>query len=262
MPAMNHPRILAFLVLPLAAVATLLAVGWWLLDNGQPGGRNPAPTPTPEPITASSPHPEPPKPPPPEVEFERTFAATVDEAARMKLIESLPEKTWATATNSVLTGCMQRESSPALRSKAFDVALDLAKRPNGVTKAAVLKVALDSLHADVRSRSLRECRIDPQPEMLDELLSAARMGGTDRYLAVHALAALEDPRAQQCVLEAAKDESLPKPERARAIALLARSKLPHSIDYLKELAATQDSEFAGVAIEALAAIQAAQTGSK
>lgn len=178
------------------------------------------------------------------------------------MLDGLPTKPWARATIGVLADCMQRGDSTAIRARAFDVALELAKRPQGDSKAAVLKVALDSHHADVRSRSLRECRIDPQPEMLDDLLSAARMGGTDRYQAVHALAALEDPRAQQCVLEAAKDESLPKPERARAIALLGRTKLAEAVEYLKELAAKQDAEFSGVAMQALAALQAAQTNSK
>ena len=259
---MKRPRTLAILALPLIAVLALASVALWLLSNESQRPHIAVPSVGAEPVEASSPQPEPAKPPTPEKEFERAYSATSDEAARLKLIESLPEKPWATATSSVLTGCIQRENSPALRSKAFDVALELAKRPNGNSKAAVLKVALDSLHSDVRARSLRACRTDPQPEMLEDLLSAARMGGTERYLAVHALAVLEDPRAQQCVLEAAKDESLPKPERARAIALLARSKLQESIEYLKELAAKQDTEFSGVAMQALAALQAAQTGRK
>ena len=42
-------------------------------------------------------------------------------------------------------------------------------------------------------------------------------------------------------------------------AQLARSKPPESAEYLKKLAAKQDSEFASVAIEALASIQITQT---
>lgn len=259
---MKQSRALVLLALPATAMIALGTLGWWLLANESPLPSRPSAAPEPDPIATSPSQPAAVAAPAPEMLFASEFAKAPNEAAKLTLLDALPAKPWAKATDRVLVDCMQRSDSMAIRSRAFDVALELTKRPGGESKAAVLKVALDSLHADVRSRSLRECRIDPQPEMLDELLSAARMGGTDRYLAVHALAALEDPRAQQCVLEAAKDESLPKPERARAIALLGRSKLAEAVEYLKELAAKQDAEFAGVAIEALAALQAAQTARK
>jgi hypothetical protein len=259
---MKQSRALVLVVLPATALIALGALGWWLLASENQLPPRSLAAPEPEPIAALPSQPAAVAAPTPEMLFASEFAKAPDEAAKLTLLDALPAKTWAKATDRVLADCMQRGESTAIRARAFDVALELTKRPQGDSKAAVLKVALDSHHADVRSRSLRECRIDPQPEMLEELLSAVRMGGTDRYLAVHALAALEDPRAQQSVLEAAKDESLPKPERARAIALLSRSKLPEAVDYLKELAAKQDAEFAGIATQALAAIQAAQTARK
>jgi len=259
---MKQSRALVLVVLPATALIALGALGWWLLASENQLPPRSLAAPEPEPIAALPSQPAAVAAPTPENLFESEFARAPDEAARLTLLDGLPTKPWARATIGVLADCMQRGDSTAIRARAFDVALELAKRPQGDSKAAVLKVALDSHHADVRSRSLRECRIDPQPEMLDDLLSAARMGGTDRYQAVHALAALEDPRAQQCVLEAAKDESLPKPERARAIALLGRTKLAEAVEYLKELAAKQDAEFSGVAMQALAALQAAQTNSK
>ncbi len=258
---MKQSAKLALIVLPAAAFAALGAAASWMF--GSEGRDSPsrvrpstvecAPVATSQPAKVE---------PTPEMAFDLSFAAALDDAARLKLLESLLERPWAKATTSVLIDTMQRSDSPPLRAKAFDVALDLAKRPDKGAKSAVLKSALDSRHADVRTRSLRECRLDPQPELLDDLLQAARMGVADRFLAVHALAALDDPRAEQCVLDAAKDENLPKAERARAIALLARSKLPEAVDYLKELATKPDSEYAGVATETLAAIQQARAFSK
>lgn len=137
----------------------------------------------------------------------------------------------------------------------MDVGLALASRGDGAARNAVLKAGLGSVHSAVRVRSLRECRAMGNPELIDDLLSAANAGGAERYMAVHALARYDDPRAQQVVLNAARDESLPKVERARAIALLARSRHPDAGEYLKKLASDPASEYASIALSALAAMQ-------
>jgi hypothetical protein len=142
-----------------------------------------------------------------------------------------------------------------MNQEPLDVALDLARREEGAARSNVLKSGLASAQSDIRTKSLRLCRSQPEPALLNELLRAASGGGDERYLAIHALSALDDPRAQRCVLEAARDEGLPKVERARAIGLLARSKLPEAVEFLKQLASSKESEFASVALDALAAMQ-------
>jgi hypothetical protein len=251
--------VLGFVVTALVVGGTVAA--WLFNSSGEPAriARLPQPeTPDNTPETK----PRAPAEPSQETLFARELANAADEASRLKLLDSLAQRAWAKSNAEPLRDCMDRDSSAAVREKAFDVACALAEREGAAATTSVLKTAMRSPQSDVRVKSLRQCRTQPQPELIDELLSTARGGGAERYLAVHALSVIDEPRAQQGVLDAAKDESMPKAERARAIALLARSTLPAAIEYLKQLASAKDAEFSQLAIDTLAAIQKSSGSSK
>lgn len=187
--------------------------------------------------------------------FAKALAASHSDEEKLRLLASYADAPWADATSPALLDCIKYDRSPRICDKAMDVGLALASRSDGSAQSAVLKAGLGSVHSAVRVRSLRECRARQNPELIDDLLSAAKTGGAERYMAVHALAQFDDVRAQQVVLNAARDESLPKVERARAIALLARSSHPDACEYLKKLASDPASEYASIALSALAAMQ-------
>jgi hypothetical protein len=91
--------------------------------------------------------------------------------------------------------------------------------------------------------------------MLPELMRIATASGPERFLAVQALAFVDDPEAQAKVLETAKSEEVPRAERLSAVALLSQLSLTEAVNYLQDLAVGDDKELARCATEALVALQ-------
>ena len=192
----------------------------------------------------------------PDVLFHDEFKLCRSADARVRMLAALSSLPWAKSDTAALKDAMLLDSSQEVRGKAFEVALSLSLRETDDAQDQMLREAICSPHQDVLTLGLRQCRIQPREKLLDELLKCADGVGAGRYLAVHALAQLKDARAQERVLSAAKDQNAPKVERARAIALLARSHLPAAIEYLKQIACCDDQELSRLARETLEGSQA------
>ncbi len=148
---------------------------------------------------------------------------------------------------------MSFDEDRAVRERAFAVAMELGRRL-GVTEArSVVRGALGSPFPELRREALRTCAQQPDARLVDDLIAQARDPSREQWLAIQALAFLEDERAQLRVLEFAKDQSTKRNERIRAIVLLSKSSLPEAVTYLQELARSDDDELCRYAVEALAA---------
>ena len=148
---------------------------------------------------------------------------------------------------------MSFDEERAVRERAFAVALELGRRLGVMEARGVVRGALGSPFPELRREALRTCAQQPDAQLLDDLIAQARDPSREQWLAIQALAFLEDERAQLRVLEFAKDSSVKRHERIRAIVLLSKSSLPEAAAYLQQLARSDDEELSRSAVEALAA---------
>ena len=172
-----------------------------------------------------------------------------DRLAALDLYSASPD---ARSDSRMLSDLILTDESAAVRRKAFAVALDLARTEGGKEEIDVLKRGVANPHSDVRRDSVRACRDRPRYELLEELLQLASQEGPERPVAIEALAFMDDPQAQQTVLDTARSERVSRADRIQAIALLARTDLEEGVEYLNELANGEDEELRAFAIEALA----------
>jgi hypothetical protein len=180
-------------------------------------------------------------------------AASPDD--RVKLLEGLLEEPEARYDLPDLRESMLMDAAPTVRRRAFEISLALADRAGAGAVSSLLQESLDTPHAEVRRAALRACAMRPRPEFTNALVEIAENDPGTRFLAVTALAHVDHPDARANVLRMARSEEIPKAERLRAIALLARAQSQEGMDYLRALGSEEDDELREVAIRALAAIQ-------
>lgn len=232
-------------------VVAFLAFSYWMFANQTQA-------PVPEPAAADAPEAVPSDNQPIRLEpgldakLRLSLESTRDPSQRKALLTEVLLAPGATSELAALRACMLTDKEPAVRLHAFEVRRELALREGETPILAVVSDGVKNPHFEVRREALRLACDHPQIGLMSELLRIADQGGQDRYLAVTALAHLDDPIAHERVLQAARSTETPRAERIRAIILLHRSVLTDAIDYLKELARGDDVELAEFAIEALA----------
>lgn len=186
-----------------------------------------------------------------EQNFRRELAEASTDSAKLDVLEWFAEHPQARSSSDTLRSAMLVEQSVKVRLKAFQTARDLALHEDRNALIAVLKEGVGNPYPEVRRESLRSCRDNPQYELLSDLLEVVERGGHDRSVAIEALAFMDDPEAQEKVLETARSEEVPRADRIQAIVLLSQSDLNEAVSYLQELATGEDHELQQFAIEAL-----------
>lgn len=194
-----------------------------------------------------------------EERFRRQLTNAVSTQDKLSVLDSLLQDNEASSEMFPLQDAIRAEKAAVVRIKAFDIARQLANREGRDAVTRVLAEAIDNPYPDVRREGLRACASNPRYELFDVLMRIANGSSQERFLAVQALAFLDEPAAQEKVLEMAKSEDVPKPERLRAIALLSQSSLTVGTDYLQSLMYSDDPELRIVAAEALAVSQRRRT---
>ncbi|MBK8208249.1 MAG: hypothetical protein IPK87_15840 [Planctomycetes bacterium] len=154
-----------------------------------------------------------------------------------------------------LTVAMIADDSADVRRAAFDVARHLAMKEGDGQMMNLLKSTIRSPHSDVRREALRTCTTHPQFGLIEDLLQLAGQTTEESFLAVQALAYLDDDRAQLAVLDVARSGDVPRSQRMRAVALLTRTQLSEGVLYLQQLAKGDDEELRNCALAALSAMQ-------
>lgn len=184
-----------------------------------------------------------------------TASKAEDADVRVRRLHALRDDPGARSDMQELTVAMVADASAEVRLTAFEVARHLAAKEGGTQLLQLLKSTIRSPHSEVRREALRTCTTHPQFDLIDELLHLASQTTEERFLAVQALAYLDDDRAQMAVLDVARSESVPRSQRMRAVALLTRTQLTAGVLYLQELAKGDDSELRDCALAALSAMQ-------
>jgi len=191
-----------------------------------------------------------------EQELRQSLQAAGTEDGRVAVLEDFRARPDARSMNTVLRTTMLADNSPKVRLKAFEVAKALAMAEGREETISILRDSVRNPYAEVQREGLRACRDHPHFELMDELVEVVRRGGSERPVAIQALAFLDEPDAQRLVLESAQSTTLPRAERIQAVALLCELEIPEAVEYLKALAAGEDAELKAYAIEALAVRQA------
>ncbi len=188
-------------------------------------------------------------------ESTRSPVQGVDSGGTMRRLEALRDDPNARSDMQELSGAMVAHESPDVRRTAFEVARHLAVREGDTQILNLLKSTIRSPHSEVRREALRTCTTHPQFDLIEDLLQLAAQATEESFLAVQALAFLDDDRAQTAVLDVARSEQVPRSQRMRAVALLTRTQLSAGVLYLQELAKGDDHELRDCALAALSAMQ-------
>lgn len=231
------------------AVAAAFAAMWWSNRAPVVGTVVPAPNFQDEPSGDEPEDPVVPLSPEDELRTKLTEAKSAD--ARIAALEAFAKSGEAHSGSNVLRSTMLVDTEASVRLKAFQVARDLALNEEKEALIDILTVGVQNPYSEVRRESIRSCRDHPHYELQDELLEVVAQGGPDRSVAVQALAFLDDPVAQEKVLEIAKSEDVPRADRIQAIVLLCRTDLREGVSYMQELATGDDAELQRYAMEAL-----------
>ncbi len=177
---------------------------------------------------------------------------------RLAELDALLEGTDAVASLAQALSAMESSNESEVRERAFQVAMTLAERTGPESRQSVLRRAINSPFSEISRGGLRACAHAPDEALLDDLLRAAEPGKIERWLAIQALAFLEDPKADEAVLAFARAPDTSRGHRLRAILLLSQTTIPEAMEYLQVLARGDDSELSRHAVEALAAVPHAQ----
>lgn len=183
-------------------------------------------------------------------------AATVSE--KLSALDRYGRVPGASSRCVPLRHAMSIERSGAVRIKAFQVAKELASREGSLYLTEILRSGITNPHEDVRREGLRACRDNPRYELLTDLLGIVKSGGSERPVAIQALAFMDDPVAQQAVLDTAMADYIPREQRVQAVALLCRTRLNDGVAYMQQLATGDDDELRDVAMVALRVWQDSQ----
>lgn len=186
-----------------------------------------------------------------EQRLQQALQQATTENGRAAVLDEFRHDPEARSTNQALRSTLIGDSSPRVRSKGFQVALELALKEDREALISILQEGVRNPYSEVRREGLRACRDYPHYELMDELEDVVEQGGRDRSVAVQALAFLDAPEAQRIVLETAQSETVPRADRIQAISLLSRSELDEAVQYLTSLATGQDAELKAFAMEAL-----------
>jgi HEAT repeat protein len=230
--------------------AVLVAVYWW---HSSTGSRTVGPVAE---LARDGEEPEPSKPmeapPDAEIGLQSALAKVTTDEERLQVLDDYLQSPDAHSTDSSLRSVMLTGQTGRVRTRAFHVARDLAKREGREALIAVLREGVGNPYPEVAREAIRSCRDNPSYELVPDLIAIVREGGADRSVAIQALAFTDDPEAQQLVLDTAKSEEVARGDRIQAIALLSRTGLEAGVEYLKELAAGDDPELQRFSMEALA----------
>lgn len=185
--------------------------------------------------------------------FEIDMALGTSAKTRLTALEVFAKEVWATSDNAILMRAAAYDPESEVRKPALEIAMRLARKEAPGAMDTVLSRVLNSPYKDAVQEALYGCQKEPSPTFTDKLLELSQRSSATRAQAVVALAHSPDERAQKRVVEVAKDATLPKNERLRAIALLSMLKVPEAADYLAELAGGEDAELKALAVKAMEA---------
>ncbi len=187
--------------------------------------------------------------------LQRLLSGAHSEEEKVAVLQELALDPDARSSMPELRSMMVTERSRLVREKAFETCKLLAEREG---REAVTSLLLDTVrnpYPELRREGLRACVQHPRYELMADLIEVADAGGQERFLAVQALAFIDDEVAQQKVLEMARSEEIPRAERLRAVVLLSQTNLAEGTYYLQDLAAGNDPELSKHAAAALEAMQ-------
>ncbi len=170
--------------------------------------------------------------------------------SRLSKIKEHATSPSARSSDKVLTDGLN-DSDPEVRVAAFDVALALAKKEDGSAPAVLLRAAMKTALADMRTKALVAAREVKAVELVPDLIALFERGGPEAPLALDALALTPDQLASDTVCNVAENEKSTRSIRIRAVALLSKVDTARAIRILKVLASGKDEELMRVAMAAL-----------
>jgi hypothetical protein len=245
----TRPSLILAVCAGLLIIVGVLLTVWWQLDGtGAPEVLAAVPSEAPD--DTARPAVQPPLDGDQRLRFALDEATT--ESGRVAALDAFLKQADAKSATPTLRSTMIADPSAKVRVRAFEVARDLALREDRDALISVLREGVRNPYGEVRREGIRSCRDHPHYELMDELLSIVNQGGSDRSVAIQALAFLDDPEAQKKVLETAQSTDVSREERIQAITLLSQSDLDEAAEYLQSLATGDDPELKGFAMEALA----------
>ncbi|MDC1142116.1 hypothetical protein OAU50_03420 [Planctomycetota bacterium] len=243
-----------------AALFALIAVAWsFFIDDSDNGPRLPSSV-TNEHRQCSSPDSTVDIPVPPEEKLLSDIQSASSDDAVLAILQRYAENPDADWNSPALQGLLLTGGSEVIRKKVFEILRELAGSDGDNAVVKVHTLGVRSVYSDVRYDALAACRETPKIELLDDLLKVSKEESDHQHLAIQALAFMDATEAHQRVLEVAKSEETPKPERIQAILLLSRTNLSEGVGYLRDLCVAEDGEFRAYAMEALDVIQSRRSG--
>ena len=151
----------------------------------------------------------------------------------------------------VLRKAMAADPDPAVQEEAFKLSLELGKKIGHKPEAEVIEAALALTNANIQKAALYAARDCPDPSLVPPLLMMADSSVPHNFLALDALAFIDDQRARDKVYETATNEGAREDIRTRAVALLAKTKDTRARSMLEGLAAGSDDGMRAIAEEVL-----------
>lgn len=196
--------------------------------------------------------------------LEQDYIQRLNEAAseskKIAVLEDYSRESSAIWQSPLLAKGMTSPDHAKLRTRAYQVARDLAHDSGDDETVALHQKGIRSMYSNVKREALASCRDKPHFELLDELIDIAEKDVKHRHLAVQALAFMDSAEAQRKVLEVAQSPKVERAVRVQAILLLSRTTLSDAIAYLQELSVGEDLELSNYAIEALDLLQKRKSG--
>ena len=174
---------------------------------------------------------------------------------KMNFLMGLKDEPWLTPQSSVLIRAMDSKEPHKVQKLAFDITLDLALEKDLGYVPDVLQRGLDSSNPEIRRYALYKCRENPRQEMLRSLLRISRSAAEENFLALDALAEIDDDLCRERIYEVAANEKEAPRMRHRAMTLLATIKHPEGWGLLSDLSNSDDEELRRLAVELLKAYQ-------
>jgi hypothetical protein len=188
----------------------------------------------------------------PEQEARAALGALVKPEERIAFIRKWADGNEQARSNSaLLRNSILADPDETVQIAAVEVALQLAVKEGGPSVANLVRTALKSSKGNTRARGLKAAREHPQVELVPELIGLVEARDAYAAMALNALAYTDEAAARAKVLAVAKDETVERQLRLRAVTLLAVTKDMESLDLLRDLANGSDKDFSSVAAAVL-----------
>lgn len=179
------------------------------------------------------------------------YTQTKSDEDRLERIRWAARQPWAKSSSKLLRQAIVSDSTEAVQLAAVEESLKLARQEGGSAPTAVVRTALASTKGNTRAAGLKAARENADPEFVDELVQLVDEKDPYATMALNALAYTDSPAAQAKITAIAKDESVDRKLRERAIALLAVTKDREARPLIVELANGEDETLRRLADEVL-----------